>query len=204
MRGQQVSSTPAPTTELRLRPHAPEGVTGGGDYVAYCLLWRIKRRVPLIRTPLTRRVVTAATAVSGVVAGTSIDTAIVKLPTWRRLGPEPWADYTRRELSTSLVWYPVLGIGGVALNLWAAVAVQRDTDAGRAVLPSRAVAVLALGHLLTTAKAAPRMVQVKDTDDPDALQRALDSFGWWHLARTVVDASTFAANLRSLMSLSKS
>ena len=157
----------------------------------------------MIRTPLARRVVTAATAVSGVVAGTSIDTAIVKLPTWRGLGPEPWADYTRRELATSLVWYPLLGIGGVFLNLWAAVAVQRDADAGPAVLPSRAVAILALGHLLTTAKAAPRMVSVKDTEDPDALHRALDSFGRWHVARTVVDASTFAANLRSLMSLSK-
>lgn len=155
------------------------------------------------RTPLARRVVTAATAVSGVVAGTSIDTAIVKLPTWGGLGAEPWADYTRRELRTSLVWYPVLGIGGVLLNLWAAVAVQRDADAGPAVPPSRAVAILALGHLLTTAKAAPRMVEVKSTDDPDALQRALDSFGRWHLARTVVDAATFAVNLRSLLSLSK-
>jgi hypothetical protein len=35
--------------------------------------------------------VTAATALSGVVAGTTIDTGLVKLPAWRRLGAEFWA-----------------------------------------------------------------------------------------------------------------
>ncbi len=158
---------------------------------------------PLSRSPITHGVVAAATAVSGIVAGTTIDTAIVKLPAWRRLGAESWASYTRGELPTSLVWYPLLGIGGVLLNLSAAVAVHRDTEGGSAALPSRAVAMLALGHLMTTAKAAPRMMEVRDTDDPEALQQALKSFTRWHLARTIVDASTFAANLRSLMSLSK-
>ena len=154
--------------------------------------------------PLTSGLATAATALSGIVAGTTIDTAIVKLPTWRRLGAQSWADYTREELPTSLVWYPVLGIGAVVINLVAAVAVHRDRAAPRpAVLSSRAVAVLALGHLLTTAKAVPHMTLVRDTGDPGSLQQALADFRRWHLARTGVDSLTFAANLKLLRSVSK-
>ena len=153
----------------------------------------------------TRGLVTAATALSGVVAGTTIDTGIVKLPAWRRLGAESWADYTRGELPISLVWYPVLGIGAVLVNIAAAVAVHRDGEATRsAALPSRAVAILAIGHLMTTAKAVPHMVRVRETGDPDSLQEALERFTRWHLARTGIDALTFAANLWSLASVWKS
>jgi hypothetical protein len=156
-------------------------------------------------TPLTHGLVTAATALSGVVAGTTVDTAIVKLPSWRRLGAAPWAAYTRGELPTSLVWYPVLGVGGVLANLAAAVAVHRDGEATRsAALPSRVVALLAIGHLLTTAKAVPHMVRVRETDDGDSLQEALEGFTRWNGARAALDTLTFAANLWSLASVSKS
>lgn len=156
-------------------------------------------------TSRTRGLVAAATALSGIVAGTTIDTAIVKLPSWRRLGAEPWAAYTRGELPTSLVWYPVLGIGGVLANLAAAVAVHRDGGASRsAVLPSRAVALLAIGHLLTTAKAVPHMVRVRETDDEAALREALENFTRWNGMRAVLDALTFAANLWSLASVTRS
>ena len=156
-------------------------------------------------TPLTRSLVPAAAALSGVVAGTTIDTAVVKLPSWRRLGAEPWASYTREELPTSLVWYPVLGIGGVLANLAAAVAVHRDGGVARsAALPSRAAALLAIGHLLTTAKAVPHMVRVRETDDQASLREALEGFTRWIRARAVLDTLTFAANLWSLASVTKS
>ncbi len=156
-------------------------------------------------TPVTRGLVTAATALSGVVAGTTIDTGLVKLPAWRRLGAESWASYTREELPISLVWYPVLGVGAVLVNIAAAVAVHRDGGASRpAALPSRAVAVLAIGHLLTTAGAVPNMVRVRETDDPALLGESLEGFTRWHLARTGIDALTFAANLWTLASVSRS
>jgi hypothetical protein len=156
-------------------------------------------------TGRTRGLVAAATALSGLVAGTTLDTGIVKLPSWHRLGAAPWAVYTREELATSLVWYPILGIGGVVVNIAAAVAVHRDGAAPRrAALPSRAVALLAIGHLLTTAKAVPHLVRVRETDDPAALQAALHRFTRWHGVRTVLDLLTFAANLWSLMLVMKS
>lgn len=154
---------------------------------------------------LTRALVPAAAALSGVVAGTTIDTAVVKLPSWRRLGAEPWAAYTREELRTSLVWYPLLGVGGVVVNLAAAVVVHRDGGAPRsAARASRAVAVLAIGHLLTTGKAVPHMVKVRETNDAASLREALDGFTRWNGARAVLDSLTFAANLWSLTSVTKS
>jgi hypothetical protein len=157
-----------------------------------------------LAAPLTRGLVTAATALSGVVAGTTIGTGVVKLPARRRLGAGAWAGYTREELPISLVWYPVLGIGAVLANVAAAAAVHRDGGAPRsAALPSRAVAVLAIGHLLTTAKAAPNMVRARETQDPASLEEALEGFGRWRLARTGIDAMAFAANLWSLASVSR-
>jgi hypothetical protein len=154
--------------------------------------------------PGSRRLVTAATALSGVVAGTTIDTAVVKLPTWRRLGAKAWADYTREELPTSLVWYPLLGMSAVVFNMSAAIAVHRDSQVSRqAVVQSRVVGILAVGHLITTAKAVPHMLRVKERSDATSLQHALNGSGRWHLARTTADALTFAWNVRSLISLSK-
>lgn len=154
-------------------------------------------------TPPTRGLVAATTALGGVVAGTTVDTALVKLPTWRRLGAEPWAAYTREELPTSLVWYPILGIGGELANIAAAVAVHRDGGARSAALPSRAVALLAIGHLLTTARAVPHMTRVRETDDQASLREALERFARWNGTRAVLDTLAFAANLWSLRSVAK-
>ncbi len=136
--------------------------------------------------------------------GSTRHPAVVKLPSWRRLGAEPWASYTREELPTSLVWYPVLGIGGVLANPAAAVAVHRDGGAARSALSSRVVALLAIGHLLTTAKAVPHMVRVRETDDQASLREALEGFTRWNGARAVLDTLTFAANLWLLASVTKS
>ena len=153
---------------------------------------------------ITRALVTAATALSGVVAGTTIDRSVVQLAAWRRLGADPWAVYTREELRRSLVWYPPLGIGTTLINIGSAVAVHRDSAASRSsALLSRAVAILAIGHLLATAKATPNMVRVRETEDPDALREALESFTRWNGVRSALDTLTFAANLWSLRSISK-
>lgn len=113
-------------------------------------------------SPVTRGL--AATALSGVVAGTTIDTGIVKLPAWRRLGAEAWAEYTREELPTGLVWYPMLGIGAVLVDVAAAAAVHRDGAVARpAVVPSRAVAALAV-RLRPARRERQVILRVADTD----------------------------------------
>jgi hypothetical protein len=153
---------------------------------------------------VTRSLVLAATALSGVVAGTTLDTRIAQLSAWHRVGAEPWAVHTREVLRYSPLWYAPLGIGTALVNIATAVAVHRDSKVSRsAALPSKAVALLAIGHLLVSAKATPYMLRVRETDDPDTLQEALEGFTRWHQVRTGLDTLTLAANGWSLASVLK-
>jgi hypothetical protein len=53
---------------------------------------------------LTRRLIVAATALGGILAGGSLDRSAVQLPAWRRVGPVPWATYSREtDLRNGLV-----------------------------------------------------------------------------------------------------
>jgi hypothetical protein len=158
-----------------------------------------------MKTSLTRGLVVAATALSGIATGTSFDKSIVQLPAWDRVGAEPWAAYSREaDLRDGLIWYPAMGIGTLLANVAAAIAVYRDPAAPRsAALPTRAAALLAVGHMLATARAAPNMLRVRRTEDPDSLKSALEGFTRWQAVRTGLDTLMFAANLWSLASVSK-
>ena len=74
---------------------------------------------------------------------------------------------------------------------------------GRVMGRRKTKSAFPVGHLITTAKAVPHMLRVKERSDATSLQHALNSFGRWHLARTTADALTFAWNVRLLASLSK-
>lgn len=128
----------------------------------------------------------AATALGGIAVGTSFDKSIVQLTAWRSVGAVPWATYSREaDLRNSLVWYPPLGIGTMFFSIAAAVAVHRDRTASRsAAVPTHIAALLAIGHMLATARAAPNMLSVKRTDESEALRAALDSFTRWQMVRT--------------------
>lgn len=156
-------------------------------------------------SPLTRGLGLAATALGGVAAGTSFDKSIVQLTAWRRVGAVPWAVYGREaDLGNGLIWYPPLGIGTILSNVAAAIALHRDPTAPRsAVFPAQAAALLAVGHMLATARAAPNMLSVRRTDDPETLRGALDGFTRWQTVRTGLDALLFAANLWSLTSTTR-
>ena|SRR5918994_52866 len=158
-----------------------------------------------MKTSVTRGLVAAATALGGIATGTSFDKSIVQLQAWNRVGAEPWATYGREAgLRKGLRWYPAMGIGTLLANVAAAIAVHRDPKApSAAALPTYAAALLAIGHMLATARAAPNMLRVRHTEDPDSLKAALEGFTRWQAVRTGLDALMFAANLWSLASVAK-
>jgi hypothetical protein len=155
---------------------------------------------------LTRRLVVASTALGGILAGGSLDRSAVQLPAWRRVGPVPWATYSREaDLRNGLIWYPLLGLGAPLLSIAAALAVRSDRAAPRsAALPVYAAAVLSVGHVLATSRAAPNMLGVRRLgDDAGALRGALDRFERWQAVRAALQALTFAASLWSLVAVSR-
>ena len=153
----------------------------------------------------TRRLVVAATALGGILAGGSLDRSAVQLPAWRRVGPVPWAAFSREaDLGNGLIWYPLLGLGAPLLSIAAALAVRSDRAARSEAAPAYAAAVLSVGHVLATTRAAPNMLGVRRLgDDADALRGALDRFERWQAVRASLQALTFAANLWSLVAISR-
>jgi hypothetical protein len=86
--------------------------------------------------------------------------------------------YGRKRATPGADLHPIIRIGGVLLTIAVAIACHFDTGTPyAAALPIDLAAALVLGGLLTTTRAAPKMLSLRRIgDDPAALQQALDGF----------------------------
>lgn len=144
---------------------------------------------------MNRKVAIGAAAFGGVLAGATLDRAIVGIPALHRLGPKTWADYSRHaDLSVrGAAFYPTLAFGNTILSVATAIAAPKNRAATIA-------ATLSIAGLLLTLKAAPNMLRVRtlsDTDEP-ALRKAMNGFIFWSAIRGACQVGAFAANLAAL------
>jgi len=140
----------------------------------------------------------AAPALGGIVAGATADRLLVQLPALGRLGPKFWAEYSRNaDLSVrGAAFYPPVAIGHAVLSVAAAVALAKNR---RAREPAVAAAILTLGGLALTLKAAPNMLSVRHLgDDQVALERARSGFNFWSRIRGACHIGAVVANVWSL------
>jgi hypothetical protein len=145
---------------------------------------------------LTLILLTAATFLSGILAGGAVDRAIVGGPAWHELGADAWAQYSRlADLGSGLVAYPIEGIGSTLLIAAATLSNHLDRAAPRTATFSLYIALaLSIGGLLLTVKAAPIMLGLAASQSSLAIERAFDEFFFWGLyLRGLVDALAFAA-----------
>ena len=154
-------------------------------------------------SPVTCNLIIAATFLGGILAGATFDRMIVQMPAWRRLGVRAWAEYSRKaDLGNGLVFYPLVAIGGAVFTIAGAVAFHFDQTTPRsAAVPIYGAAVMVIGGLLATIKAAPKMLSLKRVNDEDGLQKALRGFHRWSAVRAVPQVLAFIANLWSLVSV---
>lgn len=149
----------------------------------------------------TRLLLAAATVLSGILAGTVVDRALVGGPAWHALGADAWAQFSRQaDLGTGLIAYPVEAIGTTLLLIAAPVSRRFDGDdrAGAAPPLVAAIALSLLGLLLTT-KAAPIMLSLGAVHQAGALQHAFDDFFFWGLyLRGAVYVLAFVASVWTL------
>jgi hypothetical protein len=145
------------------------------------------------------RIAAAATLVNGALAGSDIDRAVVQMPAFVRLGAARWAEFSAHaDLSRrGLALYPAEGIGGTLLSIATAAAMARSRGVRKSArIASVAAALLALGGLAVTVKAAPNILSLRNPDaDP---QRAFDGFRYWSYIRDGFQISAFAANVATL------
>ena len=144
-----------------------------------------------------------ATAINGLLSGLNVDTALVKLPTRRRIGAVAYATFARgNDLGNGLVVYPLLGVGAALLTvLTTAFAYVQHSRVEVLVLLSLA-SVFSLLHTFATTRAAPVMLSLKDApNDETILAAKLDRFARWHAVRATFQALAFFVLLWVLASV---
>lgn len=135
----------------------------------------------------------AATALSGVLAGASLDQSVKQLPARRRIGAVAYAAYSRAsDLGNGVAWYALIGIGAALLAIVAAAwAFARGMSIGRA-LPVYGAALLSLLHSLVTIRAAPTLFSQRHHADSATLSAVFDRFERWQALRAALQTFAFA------------
>ncbi len=136
-----------------------------------------------------------------------LNRTLVDMPAWQRVGAPAWAQFSRwADMgAVGLILYPLEGIGGAILSIFAAIVFHRRRRSmpRQATVPIDAAALLSLGGMLATTQAAPTLLGTRHHSDPVALQQALDRFAFWGRVRAVFQSLAFCANLWSLVAVSR-
>ncbi len=143
----------------------------------------------------------AATFANGFLAGGSIDKSLTQLPARHTIGLQAMAAYNRAtDMGPGLLLYPGFGLGAPALTIAAAALLATGTPNPSAVEGwALLAAVLSVGHILTTSRAAPTLLRIRRQIPPeDELRRIYDRFARWQGARAVLQVSTFIATILAL------
>ena len=142
---------------------------------------------------ITLILILAATVVTGLLAGASLDKAIVQLPARHRMGAVAFTAFSRaNDLGNGLIVYPILGISAALLTIGAALAASLHGTAIAHAWPLYISSLLALLHSLTTTRAAPIMLSLRQTTiDEASLTETLNRFAKWHNLRSVLQLLNF-------------
>jgi hypothetical protein len=143
-----------------------------------------------------------AAAANGLLAGLSLEVALVKLPARRRIGSVAYAAFARgADLGNGRVVYPAVAIGAALLTFAATVATYAGRSPASATLPLSVASLTSVLHFMATAKAAPIMLGIgRAPDDAGVLERRLDAFARWHAVRAALQILTFFVLLWALAS----
>lgn len=142
---------------------------------------------------LTLILILAATVVTGLLAGASLDKAIVQLPARHRMAVIGFATFSRaNDLGNGLIVYPILGISAALLTIIAALVVFLQSTPFAHAWPLYVSAFLAFLHSVTTARAAPNMLSLRQpTSDEAILTETLNRFAKWHNLRAILQLLNF-------------
>lgn len=154
---------------------------------------------------VTKAFAAGAALFGGLLAGVTVNRALVQLPAWRRIGVVAWADFTRAEnTGIGTIFYPALGLVALLLTIGTAVAFRFDRDKrGARSLPIYASAVLAITWaLVTRVVLVPTMFALKTAgDNAVELQQVFLRVARGSAVNDVLHVVTFALSLWALATL---
>jgi hypothetical protein len=134
----------------------------------------------------------------------ALNRTLVEMPAWHHLGAGAWATFSRMaDLGNGEIMYPLVGIGGTASILTAAIAFRFSSRRPWSVaFPLYGAALMAICGLLITTQAAPIMLSLhRIGDDPPALTQAFEGFYRWDSIRAVFGALGYCAEIWALVAL---
>ena len=146
--------------------------------------------------------VVAATALSGIAAGTGLDVSIRQLPARHRIGIMAYAAYSQAtDLGTAQFWYPMLGIAAPLLALAAAaVAFFQQVTLVHAIPIYVTAALWVLHLLLTLIWAVPTLSRQRQvTGDERQLADIFTRFERVQTVRAINGVLIFATALWTLL-----
>ncbi len=146
----------------------------------------------------------AATVVTGLLAGASLDKAIVQLPARQRMGVVAFSAFSRaNDLGNGLIVYPAFGISAALLTIIAALTAFLQGAPSTHIWPLYISALLAVLHSVTTARAAPNMLSLRGPNsDETILTETLNRFAKWHNLRAVLQLLNFVMLLWAVVAYS--
>jgi len=153
-----------------------------------------------------RYLIASAALMNGLLAGLNVQRALVEMPAWRAVGAPGWSTFSRNaDLGPNArIVVPFEAFAGTILSISAALLFAPGPQLPRiGRTPVYAAAVLSALGLLTTLKAAPFMLSLRQAgNDPILLQRAFRGFEFWGGVRGVFHVLAFCASLWSLVACS--
>jgi hypothetical protein len=155
---------------------------------------------------MTRGLAVVAALSTGLLAGVTVNRALVQLPTWERIGLIPWANFTRAEnVGLESVFYPVLGLAALLLTLAAAIAFRLDRGTrGSRGFPIYSAAVLVVAWaVVTRGVLVPAMFSLRVAgNDTIELQGIFLTVVRWSRVNDILHVLTFGLNLWGLIDVS--
>jgi hypothetical protein len=147
--------------------------------------------------------VASATLIDGLLAGAGLDQVIKQLPSRRQIGAVAYSRYfMAADLANGRFWYGALGILAYLLTVISAITGYLEKVDFLAMALLLFAAVLALVHMLGTARAAPTAFKVrKANSDETILNELFDTFSKWTAVRGIAGLLMFAAILLALVTI---
>lgn len=147
--------------------------------------------------------IVGATAFNGILAGISVEVALVKLPTRQRIGTLAYATFARGSDLGNGIWvYPTWATGATLLTFAATIVALIEQTSSTLLVPLVLASLTSIGHFFATAQAAPTMLRVgKTADDPALLAPLLDRFARWHALRATLQALAFFLLLWAILAV---
>jgi hypothetical protein len=142
---------------------------------------------------VTLILVFVATALTGLLAGMSLDKSIVQLPARHRMGVVEFAAFSRaNDLGNGLITYPVLGLGSTVLTITAGIASYWQGTSLTHAWSLYVSVLLTLLHTVCTTQAAPNMLRLRQPiNDEKTLTLIFNRFERWHTMRAILQIFNF-------------